>query len=156
MKYIYSGFFIIICQFVLGQNEYIDIIQPRLSFVHNVKRASDSVNFVVLNKTDTLYPKYKTDVDLSYLNASNYSTENIIGRYKILAFQFTTAKSKKIYELKQWNTPIIVFMDDNLPKEVIKKFKTFYSQIKGIPNLSISFTNNLENSNYFIKTVSKE
>src|SRR5690606_8501785 len=129
---------------------------PRLSFVHNVKRASDSVNFVVLNKTDTLYPKYKTDVDLSYLNASNYSTENIIGRYKILAFQFTTAKSKKIYELKQWNTPIIVFMDDNLPKEVIKKFKTFYSQIKGIPNLSISFTNNLENSNYFIKTVSKE
>ncbi len=144
--------FVCISNFVLCQNNVEDIVKPRLSFVSDKNIATDLSKIIVLEK-DTLFSKYKT-YDLTFLNDSLYS-EDFFFKYEYMVFQFTDENSKKIYHIQQWSTPIIVYLDKELPKTVRKEFEEFYSQIKGIKNLKISFTTKLENANYFVKATSK-
>ena len=139
-----------------AQNELLNELTPRLAYTSDKTIAIDKSEFILINSKDTLYAKLKPKMNLSFLKESNYSGKNVIGRYKTIVFQYTDANSKKVYVVKQWSSPIVVFMDKRLPKKVIKKFEAFFSQIKGITNLNISFTNKLENSNYHIKTTSVE
>ena len=47
----------------------------------------------------------------------------------------------------------MLYLDKNIPKNVRKRFTSFFSQIDGIENLSVSFTKNINDSNYLIKLV---
>lgn len=135
------------------QESYSDIVKPRLSFVTDKNDATDLNEWVIIHK-DTFYSKYNTKHDLSYLDESLYS-EDLYYYYEYLAFRFTDENSKKIHYIIQWAAPIVIYMDKELPESVRSQFEDFYSQIKGIENLKISFTSKLENANYYIKTTSK-
>lgn len=143
---------ILVCHFSLGQNNYSDIVKPKLSFVSNKAEATDTTKFVVLDN-DTLYVKYDKYDDLSFLNSASKEDKKNLIDYESIIFQYTDENSKKPMILKQWNCPIVLYLDKNIPKNVRKCFTSFFSQIDGIENLSVSFTKNINDSNYLIKLV---
>lgn len=129
-------------------------IKPRLSFNYN--NINDKKVCKIISKSeDTLYGCYNKTINLDYLNESLYH-EGLFKRYRMMIFRFSNSKSKTVHYLKQWSTPIVIYIDKNLPKTIREKFKDFYAQLKNIPNLNITFTNNFDRANYYIKTTSKE
>lgn len=153
MTYKICFLFIFVFHFIsIGQNTYSDIVKPRLSFVSNKSESTDSSKIVVLNN-DTLYAKYDTYGDLSFLKDTSYSDKKIIRDYQNSLFRYSHENSKNVIILKQWNSPIVIYLDKELPKKVRKQFESFFSQVKGIDNLNISFTKDIEKANYYIKVV---
>lgn len=155
MNYKICLFFIILCNFIEAQNTYSDIVKPKLSFTFNKSEATNPFQYVVL-KTDTLYVKYNTYNDLSHLSDTLTANKKFLNKYLYTIFRLTDEYSEKPLIIKQWNCPIIVYIDKNLPRNVRKGFQNFYSQLNGIENLEIVFTNKLENANYYIKVVDQE
>lgn len=153
MKFKLFYFIVFICFTAESQEKYTDIIKPRVSFVSEKAKSTDLTKWVVIDR-DTFYSKYKTNYDLSYLDESLYA-EELFFIYEYFVFQFTDENSEKAYNIFQWSTPIVVYLDKKIPETVRKQFEDFFSQINNIDNLRISFTSKLENANYFIKTSSK-
>ncbi len=154
MNYKICFLFIMAYNCLNAQNSYTDIVKPKLSFTYNKSEATNPSQYVVLKK-DTLYGTYKTYDDLSHLTDSLFSNRKLLNRYQSAVFNYTNANSKKPRILKQWNCPVIIYIDKNLPRNVRKDFKNFYTRFNGIENLDIQFTNNLENANYFIQVVNE-
>lgn len=127
-----------------GQNQYHDIIEPRLVFSTHKKASMDMGGIVVLKK-DTLYGQFNNNVDLSYLDLL-IENEEFYKYYRKIVFQY----SQRQY-LLQWSVPIKIYIDQKFPKSIVEKFKAFYSQIKGVKNLNISFVNKIKDANYHIK-----
>jgi hypothetical protein len=72
-----------------------------------------------------------------------------------MGFAVSNNKLKSEFELKQWNAPIVVYFDKQIPKPVVKQFETFYNQISSLEHLRIGFTSNIKKANYYIKTTSE-
>jgi len=151
--------FIILTNPLLAQNKFDDIVPHKRLFSSTVINSSNNVREQVIISNDTLYDNYNFSElkYANYLNPSAYSNKNIFKTYQFVVFYNSTETSKTVYELKQWNTAIIVYMDTKLPKSIRKDFKNFFSSLKkyDIRNLNITFTNNLEKANFYIKTSSK-
>ena len=89
----------------------------------------------------------------NYLDTSAYFNKDIFKTYQYVVFCNSTETSKTVFEHKQWNDTIVVYLDSELPKEVKKAFKTFFINLNKyeIKNLNITFTNALEKANFYIK-----
>lgn len=153
MKYFLFLLFVSIAAPGIGQETSEVIIKPRLSFVSGKQNATDTSKYVIINK-DTFYSKYKTDLKIPFSEDNLYSNEKFLNRYRATVFMYSDENSKIIYELKQWATPIVVYLDKKLPKTFHEQFKKFYSQIKDVNNFKISFASKLEDANYYIKVTS--
>ena len=79
---------ILVCHFSLVQNNYSDIVKPKLSFVSNKAEATDTTKFVVLDN-DTLYVKYDKYDDLSFLNSASKEDKKNLIDYESIIFQYT-------------------------------------------------------------------
>lgn len=147
---------ILICCFissnicVKAQDNYYNIVKPRINVIPNKGQAVDTDEYIVL-KRDTLYAPLKEEPNLDFVESSR-ERRKLVYNYEAQVFRLTTEKSKTVYRLKQWSVPIIVYIDKDIPKEIRNDFITFFSQIKNIDNLSISFTSKLKDANYYIKT----
>ncbi len=139
-----------------SQNNTDDIIPYKRSFSIK-KNELDKNEEKILIDNDTLYVNQSLHYNLSHLNSGSYSREKILTLYRSLVFHNSNEKTKNAVYLKQWNDDITICIDKKLPKQVIKDFKTFFSDINkyNIDNLNISFTNNIEKANFYIKTTSK-
>ncbi len=112
-------------------------------------------SFVVENNK-TIIKEGESQSDFSFLSKKKYENKKIFNKYIYSVFSYSTKDSKKVYYLKQWNTPIIIFLDKKIPEKIISNFKNFIKQLKGIDNLSIKFTKNIEESNYLVKITKEE
>lgn len=151
--------FIIFTNSLLAQNKFDSIVPHKRLFSSKQIYSSKNVREQVIISNDTLYDNYNFSEleDVNYLNPSAYSYKNIFKTYQFAVFCNSTETSKTVYELKQWNTAIVVYLDPKLPKSIRKAFKTFFSSINKheIKNLNITFTNNIEKANFYIKTSSE-
>lgn len=145
--------FLLTTNFLLSQNSYDSIVNHRILF--SLNKTNEKSKIVVIGN-DTLYDNYNKLHNLNYLNNKPLKQQELFRRYLSRVFCNTNKDSKVVYELKQWNEVITVYLDDELPKKVINDFKTFYNQINNIENLEINFTTNIEKANYFIKTTTEE
>lgn len=80
-------------------------------------------------------------------NLSNY---DIVNNYRDAVF------SIKNSTIRQFIEPIQIYIDDRIPKEIRKEFKVFVDAIPNIENLSITFVNKLNESNYYINLAEKD
>lgn len=64
---------------------------------------------------------------------------------------YTYEENKKISIPRHWGKPIVVYLDKNLSKELRDDFIYFISLIPENQNLKISYTKNINESNYYIK-----
>lgn len=135
---------------VKAQDNYYNIVKPRINVIPNKGQAVNTDEYIVL-KRDTLYAPLKEEPNLDFVESSR-ERRKLVYNYEAQVFRLTTEKSKTVYRLKQWSVPIIVYIDKDIPKEIRNDFITFFSQIKNIDNLSISFTSKLKDANYYIKT----
>lgn len=134
-----------------GQENYNDVIKPRIYFTEEKIEGKD-VDKIVIDE-DTIYGKQENkNIDLLYLKASNYESKLILLKYELIA-----TNGKKGY-ISQWSVPINVYMDPKLPDNVKNKFKKFYSDksVKNIPNFRLNFTMKKEDANYYISLSEKE
>jgi len=136
---------------MISQSSYDSLVKPRYIF-QKTKTENHLKNKFIIIGSDTLFGKKNQESPLFI--KSDYDSD-ILKLYRKLVFQNTNRNSQKRYFIKQWSTPIIVFIDKSLPNIISKKFQEFYSQLN-IPNLNISFTSDIEQANYFIKTTSKD
>ena len=136
---------------IYSQIQYDSIIKPRLNFSLNKSKVTDSIEKVILDN-DTLYNNTThSKKNLDFLLESSYADKGILYVYNFCAFN----SSKKVSELKQWSVPIVVYFDKNIPKKIVSDFHHFYSQVKGVKNLEIGFTSDINKANYYIKSTSK-
>ena len=63
--------------------------------------------------------------------------------------------SRKNSIIQQFSKPIKIYIDPNLKKNLKEEFVAFIKDIPEIKNLSISFVNTLDDSNYYIKIADK-
>jgi hypothetical protein len=134
----------IIYSFAIAQN---DVLKPRISFTTDSVSANPQAEKVIL--TDKVI---YTQLNKPYLfNDTLFKSPYILKIYKNFAF-----RNKPKYVLKQWNCPIVIYFDSEIPKNVIENFNTFYAQLNQVKNLNISFTKNFEKANYYIKSTSKK
>ena len=154
---------IFICVASYGQIKNDSIILKE-KFVSIKKVNRDLLNknseFLILENKDTLvltkchFPKF------TYPNlATKAKTQLFKFKYQYIAFGNYTKKSnkKKLY-LRQWNTPINVFIDRSIQKETRKKIERFILDISelNIPNLKIELVKNKKKSNYYISSTSEQ
>src|SRR5690606_39381480 len=101
-----------------GQNQYHDIIEPRLVFSTH-KKASLEIGGIVVLEKDTLYGQFNNNVDLSYLDLL-IENEEFYKYYRKIVFQYFQRQY-----LLQWSVPIIEFIDDEITKSIIIRFNAF-------------------------------
>ena len=93
------------------------------------------------------------DVSIHYENAANRPT--LYRQYLKSVFYYSDKDSEKVYRLKQWIDNVVIYFDKNIPKQVKREIIQFYLNMPKIENLDLSFTNNIEEANYFVKLVDK-
>lgn len=141
---------------IISQNSYDSIVKHRKVFTSQKPSNLNKNTKKILLANETLYDNYTKSHNLQYLNEALYLNKKTLRRYKAQIFRFTYEYSKTVYELKQWNAPIVVYIDRKIPKNIVQDFKKFYTQIDSIENLKISFTSNIKKANYFIKTTTEK
>lgn len=147
---------ILICCFIgsiicaKAQDNYFDIVKPRINVIPKKSQVVNTNNYIVLTH-DTLYAPLIEEPNLDFVESSR-ERRKLVYNYEAQVFRLTTENSKTVYRLKQWSVPIIVYIDKDIPKEIRNDFIAFFSQINNIDNLSISFTSKLKDANYYIKT----
>lgn len=139
---------------LFSQTNLNDILKPRLLFSFEKNKANKDTEIVIL-ENDTLFNINSNIIDMKFLNDTIYS-KKFLNTYNAIGFGITGKDYRNGYQLKQWNAPIVVYFDKNISNEVIKGFKLFFSQISNLEHLNISFTSQIKNANYFIKTTSEE
>ena len=139
---------------LLSQTNLDQFFKPRLLFGSQENRTDTNTEIIVL-ETDTLYNLNTNSYDLEFLNDSLYS-KNFLQLYNVMGFGESNNKSKSEYKLRQWNAPIVIYFDKQIPKSIIKDFEKFYNQINHLENLEIRFTSNIKKANYYIKTTSED
>jgi hypothetical protein len=150
-----------ICTYFLGffsislfsQTNLDVFFKTRLLF-DSLENITDKNTEIIILETDTLYNLNTNSYDLSFLNDSLYN-EKFLKIYNAMGFAVSNNKLKSEFELKQWNAPIVVYFDKQIPKPVVKQFETFYNQISNLEHLRIGFTSNIKKANYYIKTTSE-
>ncbi len=117
-----------------------------------------NISDIVILDNDTLYDNSYRTFDLDFLKKKSYEYPRMLRYYERIVFCYTTSNPPIKYQLYQWNSPIVIFLDPKLPKDVINKFKVFFSseRLKSIINLNISFSKKLKNANYYIKTIDED
>lgn len=156
MKTIVRIIIVFASTFAFSQDSLSDVLKYRKSFV-SIKESKNNINgndYIILSN-DTLIAK-KPILSFDHLKINNKEQRLFLNRYKEFMFYYSTETSKTVYYLIQWRAPVIVYIDKTIPKKIAKNFKTFYSQLNDIPNLTIRFTNNPDEANYLIKTSDKE
>lgn len=103
-------------------------------------------DFIVLDNDTLVNYKDSLKIDNSNKFCKCFTNDSIFNKY-ISALQFESRQSK------QWNSEIIVYVDKEIPVTVKKNFIDFFKQIDSysIENINVSFTNNFNDSNYWIK-----
>lgn len=124
---------------LLSQSSYDSIIQPR-------KEISITKNGATIIKNIS-----NSNIKLDFL-----CDQKLVRKFTYSVFRYSNKNSKTVYYLKQWNTPIIVYFDKKIPKEVTNKFKAFFSKFNTINNLKIHYTTNIEKANYQIKVSNRK
>ena len=144
------------CISAFSQNYYEQLLPSRLDFSN--EKPKDFKGKILVLEEDTLFAKKHSAKDLSFLKPSQYNYQNIIEQYQLIAFYPVFTDTKNSYYLPQWSSDIVVYLDPKLPEEVKVKFEKFYSDVslKNVKNLKISFTNQLKNANYQIKTTEED
>ena len=79
-----------------------------------------------------------------------FKSDELIQKY-YSGLQYYYPKNKSYGITKQWNSKLVVHLDKSLPRTVRKKFRSFFNQVANIDNLDISFSKDIEKSNYLIK-----
>ncbi|MCX7549797.1 hypothetical protein [Xanthomarina sp. F2636L] len=121
----------------------------------NEKNKTNLDTELVILENDTLFNINSNIIDLGFLNDTTYG-KKFLDKYNAIGFGITGKDYKNGFQLRQWNTPIVIYFDKKIPNEVIKGFKLFFSQISNLEHLNISFTSKIKNANYYIKTTSEE
>jgi hypothetical protein len=111
---------------------------------------------ILKTKDTTLYIKNTDKTDLTFLCKNNYKEEKIFSTYNYSVFQYSRKVKNKFLYINQWNTHIIVFFDKEISKNLIKRFKLYFNQLKNIKNLKISYTKDIENANYYFKVTNEK
>lgn len=149
---------LIFCSFIIAfsaiaQNSYDNLIEPRIQVVQNENQIENSEHFIVL-ENDTLYANSHDGINLMYLIPDRYDDPLMLRYYQRMVFCYLKDNPPIVYNLMQWNEPIVIYMDKEFPKAVHESFKTFISNLRvdEITHLNISFTNRLKHSNYHIKS----
>lgn len=140
MKIIITLIFLVTFSFSFSQNDYYDIVSSRKDF----RIINDSTIISKPNKTPNLKPFCE------YLD-----NKNLLNRYKSRVFRYSNKNSKKVFYVKQWNTQIIVYLDEKIPKEQKKELTNFFIKFNNINNLVVTCTNDIEKANYYIKVIDK-
>ena len=135
MRKIYLLLLIFVSSNLLSQSSYDSIIQPRKEFL------------ITENDATIIENTSNQNVNLDFL-----CDQKLARKFTYSVFRHSNENSKTIHYLKQWNTPIIIYFDKRIPKEVINKFRSFFSELNTINNLKIYYTTNIEKANYQIKT----
>ncbi len=92
------------------------------------------------------------------INISNFDFSKIDSKYNN-AYRSHVYTYDKDYENrlipKHWGRPVVIYLDKKIPKEVRKDFMFFVSLIPKHQNFKISFTNKINEANYYIKNTSE-
>ncbi|QXP59084.1 hypothetical protein [Olleya sp. HaHaR_3_96] len=100
-------------------------------------------------KKDTTYLKTPPN-KLSFINQFDYLlNESLTSNYINAIF------SSKNSSIQQFSKPIKIYIDPNIEKSLREEFIGYINDIPTIKNLSISFVNSLDDSNYYIKIANK-
>lgn len=148
--------FILLPLLVVSQNSIKDFHSSRKSFIPSEKVNFDVSNaeLVILN-SDTLIAVTRNRIDLNKFNNDAFQQNKFLSKYLKSVFYYSNQNSEVVYYLMQWNTPIVVYIDNSIPKEVARNFKSFFLKLNDIPNLNISFAKTIKSANYLIRTTDK-
>ncbi|WP_298899201.1 hypothetical protein [uncultured Psychroserpens sp.] len=107
-------------------------------------------------KSDSLViVKRKTIIDPSKYATNNKFDIKTLNRYRVSVFYYTNSKTNHTYYAKQWNVPILIYIDKSFPKQLKKSLKQFLSVFDSVDNLNISITSNINKANYYVKPTKK-
>ncbi|OBX19689.1 MULTISPECIES: hypothetical protein [Bizionia] len=136
-----------------AQNSFDDLVEPRIQVLQNNTQIDYNAPYVIL-ENDTLFANNYNAINLRFLLSQHYDNKLMLRYYERIVFCYLTPNPPIVYNLMQWNEPIVIFMDKDFPKDVREKFETFISnlQLREINHLDISFTKKLKNANYHIKS----
>ena len=131
-----------------GQESLNSIIKPRITE----------------NNTDLSKENYKISIDNINLYEELIDDENLRSFHKIISDKkflnpykhMIFRSSEKVFYLKQWSVPIVIFFDKEIPEDIQKKLIDYYKQVNSIKNLSIKATKDISKANYFIKITNEE
>lgn len=104
-----------------------EVLKPRKSFISikDYHEKTPKNNWVILSN-DTLVEVTKDNIDLSHLYNDTDKRRKIINSYQWNVFANSNENSKQIRYLYQWNTPIAVYFDKKIPKDIVDKIKFFF------------------------------
>jgi hypothetical protein len=153
IKKTFTLFLYLVSISLFSQTNLDQFFEPRLLF-DSQENITDQNTEIIILETDTLYNLNSNTYDLSFLNDSLY-IEKFIKLYNAIGFGASNNELKREFVLKQWNAPIVIYFDKQIPKPVVKDFEIFYNQISSLEHLKISFTSNIKKANYYIKTTSE-
>ena len=82
--------------------------------------------------------------------------DSIVKQYKDVVFNNANCGVYDPVITKQWNSKIIVYIDNTIPRYIKKEFINFYKTLNDVNNLKIAFTKNKEKANYLITTTHED
>lgn len=133
------------------QSKIEEIQEPRKFFIPiDSQKITDPKTNIVITSVDTLIVVKKNSIDLSGFDLTSKDSKEFLLRYMLSIFYCCNENSTQTYSLLQWNTPINVYFDKSIPKEIKKNLKHFINQLNNIPNLTISVSKKVKNANYLI------
>ncbi len=125
------------------------ISQENIPFREHTKIVKNAIS------KDIIYPKRQKLISDSLVITKDSLDVNFVpflkdkklnSRYKYHAFG-----NKNIKFIRQWNVPIRVYFDEQLPKDIKQSLTDYFKKFNSINNLNVSTTKNIENSNYYLK-----
>ncbi|WP_299335351.1 hypothetical protein [uncultured Psychroserpens sp.] len=147
MKFLLIISFLLVSIYGFSQADVIPPLKAKDSFELQTNPVFKKDSLVIIPR--------ETKLDSSSFIVNNKIDKKLLNRYKISVFYYSNAKSRYPYYVKQWNAPIVIYMDKALPKQLRKSVKLFISNFEGIDNLNITITKNKNKANYYIKPTDK-
>ncbi|MGY0392579.1 hypothetical protein ACW5R3_08505 [Bizionia sp. KMM 8389] len=138
--------------FVFSQSNYNTIVKPRIQALSNNHTDIDE-NYHFYLEHDTLYANNIDNNKLQFLLEERYDYKRMVSHYRRIVFCYLTPNPPVVYQLKQWNAPIVIYIDKAFSKATRNAFTDFISNLEAanISNLNFSFTNKVEKANFYIK-----
>lgn len=124
--------------------------KKKYTLQRNNKDAAKSKDYIILKEDTLVNTKDFLKINDIERFCDCFKDESFV--YTVSsAIQFELPEGKIIAETKQWNSHIYVFIDNSIPRNIRKEFRSFFTQTNNIDNFNLSFTNTIKKSNYLVK-----
>lgn len=158
MKIITTAFLLILVVNVYSQSDSLKMNHKKkfvsIATIEASNMESNSEKIIIDN--DTLIDISSKSNLSSLLDRTIINDTKFLRQYRYIVFRsFNTSKNSTV-RLVQWNAPVVIYLDKAIPKIIKEEFKAFISQFKGINNLSITISSEIDDANYLVTLVNEK